>query len=279
MQHPHDDDPNGDHHRYGYDRNQPRVPAGRHGGGQWTRGAAGPQEQAVRLAFYDPTKPSRRIQSPPLAPTSPPPELPKRGLAGIAAWLVGSFIRSLLPDGEMDAEPVLVFRGRNYTRNPDNTWRDHGLIALTENEIWEICGKEGIEKLQELIDGAANSVGGEKLAPGPAGSKAHQFAKNTLDEGKPDRIATEILIAWDEKSGKYKEVPNQKNHPLDSIRLDLRVVNGETVVCIGDYKFGVRGLRTQRYKQILEKAAEVFPDVTRILIFEGKPAKPLPKLK
>jgi len=278
LQHPHDDDPSGDGHRYGYDPKQPRVPAGRRGGGQWTRGADGPQEQAVRLAFYDPTKPSRRVQSPPLAPTSPPPELPKRGLGGIALYLLGSLIRPLLPDGELDAEPVLVFRGRNYTRNPDGTWRDQGLIALSEAEIWEICGEKGLEELQKLIDDAASRVAGEKLAPGPAGTKAHQFAEEAL-KGKPDRIATEILIAWNEKSGKYEEVRNRKDNPKDSIRLDLRVVNGETIVCIGDYKFGERGLRTKRFKQILEKAAEIFRDATRILIFEGKPAKPLPKLK
>lgn len=264
MQSPHDDDPNGDHHRYGYDPKQPRVPKGRHGGGQWTRGAAGPQEQAVRLAFYDPTKPSRGI--------------PQRGLVGIALSLLGSFIRALLPDGEMDAEPVLVFRGRDYTRNPDDTWRDRGLIALSEKEIWEICGKKGLEELQKLIDDAANSVAGKELAPGPAGTKAHQFAKEVLDKRKPDRIATEVLIAWDEKAGEYKEI-DRKDNPKHSIRLDLRIVNGETVVCVGDYKFGERGLSAKRSKQILKKVAEVFPDVTRILIFEGKPTKPLPKLK
>lgn len=106
------------------------------------------------------------------------------------------------------------------------------------------------------------------LPPTPQGMQ-----KDIPDQGNQN-VLTEVLIMKDEKTGKYKEV-DKKNNPLGSIRLDLRIINGEKTVCVGDHKFGVRGLDAKRISDIFEKAKEIFRDATRFLIFEGRPIAPL----
>lgn len=276
MKHPHDDDPNGDRHRYGYDRNQPRVPAGRHGGGQWTRGGSGPQELAVRLAFLDRTDPLRRIQSPPLAPTARPPISPKPGLSiEKNVWIfVGSLLLQLWLDGEADQQPALVFKSRDYRKSAlGGTWRLHSMELLDEKEIQEICGEDQrIGELQKRLDETAEDMGfgGGKRISGPEGTEAHQRMKKALDAIKGRD--TEILIARNEKTGKFEEV-DRKDNPKDSVRLDFRVWNGKPTVCVEDHKFGERGLDLEWINNLVVKAAEAYPDATRILIFEGRPTK------
>jgi len=264
----------GDGHRYGYDPKQPRVPAGHHGGGQWTRGGYGPQEQAVRLALLGREKSLPRIKSPPLAPTGP--RMPSKlgfGLGGLAWGALIGLILSLKEE-EDRLYPAMIFKGRDYHHDADGEWRFQGLEMLTEDDIRAICGKEGTKDLQGLLDQQAENAAAQKLPPGPSGTKAHQGMKNDLDGQGNSNVLTEVLIKKNEKTGKYEEV-DQKNNPKDSIRLDLRIINGEKTVCIGDHKFGVRGLDPQRISDIFDKAREVFHDATRIFIFEGRPIAPL----
>ena len=168
----------------------------------------------------------------------------------------------------------MIFKGRDYNLDADGEWRFQGLELLTEEDIQAICGKEGTDGLQGFLDQQAKKVAAEKLAAGPAGTKAHRGMKDELDGQGNENVLTEVLIKKNEKTGKYEEV-DQKNNPEGSIRLDLRIINGEKTVCVGDHKFGVRGLSRERISDIFEKAREIFPDVTRFFIFEGWPIAPL----
>src|SRR5437868_2708455 len=107
-----DDESNSDAHRYGYDPKQPRVPAGHHGGGQWTRGGYGPQEQAVRLALLGRKEPLPHIKSPPLAPSARPPMPSKPGGLGIRAGLWGALVGLIqaLKEEEARLNPVMIFK-------------------------------------------------------------------------------------------------------------------------------------------------------------------------
>jgi len=272
---PSDDESNGGGHRYGYDPKQARVPAGYHGGGQWTRGGYGPQEQAARLALLGRKEPLPRVQSPPLAPTARPPSSPKPGLRlGPGVWGALIWLLESLHEEETRLNPVMIFKGRDYHKDADGVWRFQGLELLTEDDIQAICGKEGTKGLQGFLDQQAKKVAAEKLAPGPAGTKAHQGMKEDLDGQGNSNVLTEVLIKKNEDTGEYEEV-DQNNNPKGSIRLDLRIINGEKTVCVGDHKFGVRGLSAQKISDIFAKASEIFPNVTRFFIFEGRPIAPL----
>jgi len=185
------------------------------------------------------------------------------GVAGVAA----------VRDGKTDEQPALVFKSWDYKKSSmDGSWRLHSIELLDEDEIEAICGEdERIKRLQEKLDDTAKNMGfgPGKRVTGPEGTGAHQRMKEELDKIKGG--GTEILIAPDE-NGKF-QVVDKKNNPKDSARLDLLLLNGKPTVCVEDHKFGEGGLDLRRTNNLVVKAADAFPDATRILIFQGKPTK------
>jgi hypothetical protein len=268
-----------------YNPNQPRVPAGHHGGGQWTRGGFGHNDPVVRLAFDDRTDPLRRIDSPPLAPTQPPRTVPKPQLRiKLPVWgAIAAAIGALLGQKDPDQQPVLVFRANDNVRDSQGVWRVADLKNANQDDIKEICGDQ-IEDLQGLLDKVVKTVESEggNLAPDSFGMRAHQLMKKEVDKLIKDLedldVKTEFLITRD-KDGKL-QIMDDKNNPKGSLRSDLGHFKGTDTVCITDYKFGDKGLEKAKIDKILKTIKELFPNVTRIFITEAKPTwSPLFKQK
>jgi hypothetical protein len=239
----------------------------------------GHNDRVVQLASELETDFLRQVPSPPLVPTQRPPSAPApgggvRGLGGLSVLLWMLDLVSGLTDE--DRQPALVFKSHEFNReSPDGKWRFEALQALTPEEIKAICGDE--VDVQKLMDDAVDTVKsrGEKLAPGPFGTAVHKEVEDAIDKIGPENTEAELSIAKDDE-GTYRPKDTNKNEK-DSIRVDIRQINGEETICIHDIKTG-RGLDKKRIQDIFEKVAEAYPNAKRILITEARPDNiPLPR--
>jgi hypothetical protein len=187
-------------HPHHYDPNQPRVPKGRHGGGQWTDGKER-ELSKLRLKFADldpsvrpplpqiPSPPSQpQIPSPPLQPRTPSPHpqpgipgrppmppVPRGGIIGLlsalAVWLAQR--------NSAGPSPVVA---HEYELEPGGQFSPKPARALTEKEVEEICDRR--DAVQNYVDAATTHVESDPsnshLSRMQRGTKVHWLVETAI---------------------------------------------------------------------------------------------------
>jgi hypothetical protein len=244
-----------------YNPNQPRVPVGHHGGGQWTDGSYGP-ETKVQLALAGPRRFPIAIQ-----------KAIEAGLLGLYAYLsrynsryyrtvieaqARGFYREGAPGGEFDMKAVQV---------------------LTQPQVNDACKKLGT--VQELTDNAvaAAKAKGEPMSASQYGTAIHQQVASAIGNKNPSFIAELSLVKMAEEGATEEELEKARKGGIKygtegSIRVDVLERKDEDTVCVYDIKTGNAGLSPARFAEIFLNVRSAYPDAKHVIITEVRPTDP-----
>jgi hypothetical protein len=156
-----------------YDPNQPRVPAGQSGGGQWT------DADAPDNAFNN----GERPQLAQFSPNSPPVRAPVRPPVGpgrLGALLTLFAIWSARNTPESRA--IFEFNARQYLKDPSGELSRLNVDTLNEAQVRSACKRLG--DVQRDTDKAADAVrrnGGWLLSPQHRGTVTHKELEKLIN--------------------------------------------------------------------------------------------------
>lgn len=228
-----------------YDPNQPRVPAGNSGGGQWTsEGGATAGDLSV---LPDGAKPV-------FAPAVIPPLIV--GLESALAVFAG-----LLALNTGDRRPVFEFNAREFgAENSEPSFAASRL--LTREEVNDYCPR--LNEVQARTDFAASSLQREDYSsPAQYGTAVHAHLKHQIDALEDNNFRAEVSLLKTREALYYSQ--------KDSIRVDVfERVNGDTV-CVYGIKTGTAGLTAARFQEIAARAFEIYGKPARLVITEVRP--------
>jgi hypothetical protein len=271
-----------------YDPNQPRVPRGHDGGGQWTDGVPKPLSQLdaifnqrgddrhegrVQLAFE-----GKNSQFPIQLSLSKPP-MPH---LNPAIFRLGKAIPYIGPAlllysvwsgyNDEDQQTILKFRARKFRRNEDKTFDLEGVQILTWEEVEKECG-EYFRKVQELTDKAYDEiVKDKKLSGGPLGDAVHSRVENDLKDFKKDKKIDDERLKSEKSFAKGDG--DDRRGAKDTVRLDVYNRVNDRTLCIDDIMTGKKHrLDYKRMRELIEAISrnEKYNGIERIIVTEVRP--------
>jgi hypothetical protein len=228
-----------------YDPNQPRVPAGHEGAGQWSDGASASRsilhaplldrdrlikaalgirddekrDGNVQLALLDSEESSEPLQIPDSRGPTPAPAPVGASLLLGGALLLSALLYVQLSESNSDKQrTIVVFRRGKYQSETDDGFDLKRLdILRSPEEITKVCG-EDFDRIQKLVDDTYDEVKKDMpyLSAQDLGNEVHK------------RVAWIINNKWDRSRFKaeltYEKIPpsgrEDRYGAEDSIRLD-----------------------------------------------------------
>src|SRR5262249_460986 len=244
-----------------YDPNQPRVPQGHQGGGQWTRGAL----SSPRTALLRPRPPV--IQKPDQT-TRPPAKGDLRG--AVALWEVLSNLNSA------SRRAVITFRAREYRLTDDKKLDVERIQYLDGNDVDQIC--PCFKQVQSMTDEAAkkitenNAATGTIMSPQQYGSAVHAELKRKIGELGLENLKGEISKIKT-KSETGEDPPSEKEFVdygyRGSVRIDVYETVRREALCLYDVKTGKRNFTPARMEEIGRAFAK--SGMPRLILIEVRP--------
>lgn len=281
-------DSDGDH----YNENQPRVPAGQPGGGQWTSGGgaggvrADEQEAPAhvgRSPLVDLLKeqavdvpPDERVQQA-FLPAVIPPALGFAGGIGIRFGIQRAITSALAAYAAMTAQndrnkqAVFTFQAREFTGNPATGEIDKAASrVLSREEVGKFCK---LKLVQDETDQAVKDV--NKNGRHYASAALYGTAVHSRLEGIINGSYSHVF--WTEKSflkGVEESDDKSLRGVLGTIRIDVLQRLNENTVCVFDIKTGKSGLSLPRMKEIAWNVYKSQSGVgaQRIIVVETRPS-------
>jgi hypothetical protein len=224
---------------------QPRLPAGHTGGGQWTSGAGGAggagghpdKTENVKLAFAGPAV--------------------EKAVEALAALWVFLSARNTA-----DSTALLEFNAREFL--PGAT-PEHPAIAtrpLTREDVDASCPRNGL--VQELTNKASEAARAESynLRPAEFGTLVHSNLKVAVNSLKDRNFRAERSAV--------KSQEEDYGTP-DSVRVDVIENVGDGTVCVYDIKTGKSKLSLLRMQEIADNVHSLFPGTKKVLLIEKRP--------
>ena len=257
-----------------YDPNQPRVPAGHDGAGQWTDGIPASlseleayfnhrdgdrHEVPMRLALLDQKKGSSALDW--VISTLPP----RYRVFGRAAQAAYSFLSRY---NDSDQRTVLAFRSHEFRRNGYKAFEYEDMRILTGDEIKEKCGE--IDKIQEYTDQAFEET--KHLEGAERGQAVHKLVEQWIKEDSDKRnsklknVKAEITFAKEDS-----ETGDKYTNAKDTVRIDVFTKVDDKTVCIHDIKTSYKGLSYKRMQELLAAASRKYPGIEQVFITEVWP--------
>ena len=242
-------------YRYHYDPNQPRVPAGRHDGGEWTRDGAGdvtptPARSLIQKKIEEPLR--KEIE-----------DAVRKAIEAVLALFA---MRSTENGSEKRA--VLEFNAREYPIEKKSLDM-YKVKLLNRQEVQTAC--PSLEEVQKKTNEAAAEVQAEmqdsnrSLSPSQYGTAVHYCLKQKIDNSGDKKLAAEVSFFKQMTEGSYRE--------KGSIRIDVLEPTDKETVCVYDIKTGRRGLYFPRMTEIASNVLRRYPDTKRIIVTEVRPQK------
>ena len=225
-------------YRHHYDPNQPRVPAGEHDGGQWTREGYPP----ARPPQYDP----RRYAA-------------QKTIEAILALFTWLSLRNT-----PDQKSIIVFKARDYHRLGEDGFDVENVGVLTKDEVDGVCRR--LQQVQSITDVAARKWKPSRglLTAAQYGTLLHSDIKLQVDAmGDPTFRAEVSHLKGVEEVQPYGT--------KGSVRVDVLERRDEATVCVYDIKTGRSGLSVARFGEIASTVFSAYGPVKRIIITEVRP--------
>ncbi len=225
-------------YRYHYDPNQPRVPAGQHDGGEWTRDGNAHHSPAQPV-FYDPRR---------------------EALAGLLALFVWLSLRNT-----RDEKSIIVFKARDYHRLGRDDFDVENVGVLTKDEVDSVCRR--LQQVQGLADWAANRAKPLRslMTAAEYGTLVHIWVKYQIDHMHDPSFRAEVShIKGTEEAQPYGA--------KGTVRVDVLEKRDEATVCVYDIKTGRSGLSVARFGEIASTVFSAYGPVQRIIITEVRPS-------
>ncbi len=258
--------PHSDRHGH-YDPNQPRVPAGQQGGGQWAdtgRGSAvheRPQiEHAVLtgagLADIAARLPTEKVQARTNRGRIPNP------FEVVDALRLGLY-NDLSARNGRNQQAVIEFRAAQYGKAVDIVM----VKTLSRSEVGGLCDR--FADVQALTDSAVAAVrnSGANLSPQQFGTAVHELVKKEIDRMKDPYLKAEVSFLKGLEAGRGLK---------DSIRIDgiERVKKRPDTVCIYDIKTGIRGLSFPRMFEMVVNSQKAYNgEIRNFIVTEVRPTQ------
>jgi len=258
---------------------QPRVPKGQHGGGQWTR--LGDLANSAS-AFSDRAQENADSSSADDRPegwqlvrdtTNFPVLVRPRPLSpGLTPWLMA--FNHASGRNERGVRQTFI----EFSKQDDGTWAFSKLDEFTEDRFNERCKK--LDTAYNVAEGAAKQVHdeGQQLNQPGYGTAVHVKAKEIVDKGKtrgdPEfRGLDAELTIWD-ANNPLRRLERESTKGADAaipygtkgtIRTDLIEDLGHGTACVYDIKTGREPLRPFRIEQITKSVAEHYQREGKLL--------------
>ena len=237
---------------------QPRVPGGQTGGGQWTSGSGGTANGSSNIddgngaGARDPNVQQALLQFMPVAPIV----WEKAAEAAVYLYLY------LASRNSADATAVLEFNAREFL--PGATEGDPAIEVrqLSREETDASCPRHGL--VQSLTDQAANTVtrNGNYWSAAVYGTKVHTKLRDQIRAVGDPNLRTEVSAIKSIEAGYGK---------LGTVRVDVLERVGDGTVCVYDIKTGKSRLTLPRMQEIAKNAHRLYTDTTRLIVIETKP--------
>jgi hypothetical protein len=255
-----------------YDPNQPRVPAGHSGGGQWTD-ADGPgaasrlnnSERPQLVQFSPDGPPVRSPVRPPLRPpVAPPPRGP--GLLGALATLYALWSARNTPE----RRAVFEFNAREYVKDSNDELVEADVERLNREQVKLAC--PGIDKVQDKTNTAYSHVmrnGGRFMSPQQLGTAVHKQLESSIKGDPGSKFQAEV-------SRVKSEDANKNYGTSDSVRIDVLECPDTKTTCVYDIKTGKSrssGLSPRRMRELASYAFTACPGAERVIVTEIRPGQ------
>jgi hypothetical protein len=255
-----------------YDPNQPRVPAGESGGGQWTDvDGTNDDSNHVRDADHPMVQPARfPLLRRPIQRT-PNRQGTQRGIEAALALYAALSARN-----SPEQRAVFDFNAREFLRDPQTALDPRNVKQLAQRDVENVCKKlDDIQGRTDRIAGAVRTDAPNLNAP-QFGTAVHTRVAHEINEPRrpdgrpknPDYRAEVSYWKMQEEADAYGK--------KDSIRIDVLENAGRGLVCVYDIKTGQSrrsGLTFSRMKEIAENVLTAYPHVQRVIITEVRPRR------
>jgi len=214
-----------------YDPNQPRVPAGNSGGGQWTDADGDTAASRLndsehpQLAQFSPDRPP--VQTP-VRPPVLPPARPPGGPGWIGALLTLYAIWSARNKPESRA--VFEFNAREYLRGSNDELVEADVDRLNREEVKNAC--PGIDEVQDKTNKAYGHVmrnGGRFMSPQQLGTAVHKQLEDSINDDTKTKLQAEV-------SRVKSDAANADFGVKDSVRIDVLECPETRTTCVYDSK-------------------------------------------
>jgi hypothetical protein len=287
----------GGNHADNYDDDQPRVPAGQPGGGQWTSGGGSAgrgrwtsggvsdgsrvDDEGVikRSPLADLLKgqvsdgePSERVQ---LASFAAAPILraiaPFVRIAPSAQAAVGSALAAYaahLANPDPNKLPAFLFTAREYSGGPALTIDRAETRLLNRQEAQGLCTQ--LKTVQGLTDSAVEAASKEPRSWRPAdfGTDVHSRVAKTVNGLKDPLFKAEVSAL----KGLHDMEKGRLYGKLGSIRVDvLELTEDRKIACVYDIKTGKSILTPGRMQEIAANVFKAFGKTEKFVVIEVKP--------
>jgi len=277
-----------------YNPNQPRVPAGHEGAGQWSDGESASasilnsplldQDRLIKaaLGIRNDAKRDRNVQLAFDSQTSTElPELPSTRVPpsrtaplGRAAGAFLGPLFFLLSELNSDKQRTIVVFRRGKFRDESDDGFDGLQFLHTPEEIETYCGKD-FTTVQDIVDRAYDEIKGEgkPLTLQNLGIAVHKLARDEIKKGKIPGFKVELT---------YEKIPPDSDRvevygSEGSIRLDVyyrvKKDNNKETVCVAEIKTGRQVLSYDRMLEIVFRASarDKKEEIDQILVTEMRP--------
>jgi hypothetical protein len=231
---------------------QPRLPAGQTGGGQWTSGAGGSATAGDAPAAGDKPDQTTLLQIAPLVPI----------VADKAAEVALYLYLYWASRNSRERTAVLEYNAREFLPGAERADPAIGNRTLNQEDVDASCPRN--ELVQDLTDKAAETVRTQwyNLKPAEFGTRVHSELKDSIV-----RLNDPNLIP--EKSA-IKSIDADYGDK-GSIRIDVFENVGDGTVCVYDIKTGQTGLSLARMQEIANNAHSLYPGTKKLLVIEKRP--------
>ena len=223
-----------------YDPNQPRVPAGQAGGGQWTHEDGIPS--SARPIFHDPRRLAVR----------------KAIEAGLAfyTWLSARNGRG--------SQAIITFNASEFKPDGRGELDLSDVKLLDRDKVDAACPR--LDEVQDRTDVAADAIrrSGRYLPPAEFGTAVHSHLKKQIEALDDPDFRAEVS---------YVKNKEENYGRKDSIRIDVLENVGDGTVCVYDIKTGRRGLSVARTAEIAMNVFKAFPGTQRFIVSEIRPGR------
>lgn len=221
-----------------YDPDQPRVPAGQTGGGQWAGGNGSGGGSGTR----------------PTALRNPRQEAAKRAIEAALAIYAG-----LTGANRSGQQAVASFNAAEYVPGDPATLTAERVRALERDDVNAACPRFG--EVQSYAKEATKraDADGPWFSTQNRGTAIHKDIQNQIRALRdPDfRAEVSALKSGDSRYG----LPG-------TVRVDVFEHVGNGTTCIYDIKTGDKGLSAARMVELASTATLIYPDTRRIVVTE-----------
>jgi hypothetical protein len=256
-----------------YDPNQPRVPAGHSGGGQWMdadgHAAASRLDNSERPQLAQFPLPDTLPIRPPVLPRPPIPPLFRPG-PPIVTLL--ALFAALSAENSPEQRAIFEFNARRFRRDSRDALDRANVDILNREQVENECRK--LDKVQEKTDKAVDNINdqirrtGVYMSPSQFGTAVHKNLKDQIVDLKNPNLRAEVSY-W-----KMRE-DNVYGRP-GSIRVDVLERADGNVVCVYDIKTGQTrrsGLTPARMLEITKNVLKAYPDARHVVVTEVRPTR------